>query len=184
LLIRSILSLIIAGVWLSIAAGADHPPPNQTQKIQSVEVGQTSDIDVTIQGVHIRSKPDDKSSTIHLASAAGHVSIDFERSATVYVSTPRPSIVIVHDRFASNEDRLVLWDAVAREARPFVLDHHEPADYVHLHFEVIGVATDGTIDIKEYEYAGSKPSRVRTISARPTKKGLKISREQWVRDEP
>lgn len=181
---RVVLSLIFAAICVSVTTGADHPPPSQIQKLQSVEVGQMSDVDVTIQGVHIRSQSDDKSSTIRLASASGHVNLEFERSATVYVSTPKPRIVIVHDRFASNEDRLVLWDAAGREARPFVLDHHEPADYVHLHFEVMGVAADGAIDIKEYEYAGSKPPRIRRLSARPGKKGFRVSRGRWVRDEP
>jgi hypothetical protein len=171
---------LIANLSGSSALGDD--AANAPSSLDSVSVDVQNGTNVTQSGVHIICTPKDGLASLQLVSAHAAVTVTVERAVTVYLSKPRPRIVVVHERYASDEDRLIVFDLTRRDPRRATITHTDPGDYVHVHFRIDGLR-DGRVLGEEYEYAGSKEPRKRSISIRPGPKGFEIERGRWTEDE-
>lgn len=94
------------------------------------------------------------------------------------MSSPKPAFVIVQDCFASNEDRLLLCDLTRAKPSVVTLSHSDAGDYVHMHFTV-GNLQHGRVTVEELEYAGSTPSRTRTLTISVDREGYHVTRGNW-----
>jgi len=88
--------------------------------------------------------------------------IALQRDADVWGLAACPGFVLVLDRFASNEDRLLLIDLSASPPREKEIVHGDWANYIHSHFSVIALHGD-RITVKEIQYAGDQPPRFRLV---------------------
>jgi hypothetical protein len=120
----------------------------------------------TIAGVLIRGGYENGLGFVVLQSTARTETVPLTRGAKVYVSEPDARFAVVQDCFASDEDRLLLFDMHSKA--PAVAVAHEGDGYSHQHFQITGMA-DGAARATEFEWAGETPPRQRlaTISLGP-----------------
>jgi len=89
-------------------------------------------------------------------------SIALQRDADAWGVADCPGVVMIHDRYASNEDRLVLIDLTQPTLKEKEVVHEDWANYIHSHFSVIALHGD-RITVHEMQYAGTQPPRARAI---------------------
>jgi hypothetical protein len=85
-----------------------------------------------------------------------------QRDADAWEVADCSGVVMIHDRYASNEDRLVLIDLSQSPPREKEIVHDDWASYIHSHFSVIAIHGD-KITVKEIQYAGDQPPRARAV---------------------
>jgi len=103
------------------------------------------------------------------------------RNGDVWGTAACPGLALVHDRHASNEDRLLLIDLAGTPSREKEVRHEEWGNYVHSHFSVIGVQGN-RIAVEENQYAGDMPARLRTLQV--NLESLSISEIGHWREDP
>lgn len=99
---------------------------------------------------------------IVFTTKGGQTTVAFERAATIYWLASTPLLVVIHEEYASNEDRLLLCDLANPNAPPTVTGHGDPGSYSHSHFAVKG-GREGQILVDESQYAGDTPARRRRL---------------------
>jgi hypothetical protein len=99
--------------------------------------------------------------------------IALQRDADVWGLAACPGFVLVLDRFASNEDRLLLIDLSASPPREKEIIHEDWSNYIHAHFSMISGSEERVV-LQESQYAGSRPPRFRTIEV--SLKSLSLAR--------
>src|SRR5258708_6376674 len=65
---------------------------------------------VTIANVTVKSKWKDGLLTVRIKAPTTQITANLERSASVFVSDPDHKFIIIHEHYASNEDRLWAYD--------------------------------------------------------------------------
>ena len=170
--------LLAVGLLLSISTLASSASASTDDRLKSVEMGQAEKSDVMLSGIHITCRSAGDLTTLRLERGQAHFAHDFERSAKVYVSSPKPTFVIIQDCFASNEDCLLLCDLTRAKSSVVTLSHSDAADYVHMHFTV-GNLHHGRVTVEELEYAGSALPRTRTLTISVDREGYHVTRGSW-----
>jgi hypothetical protein len=133
---------------------------------------------ITAAGVNVRFSRSDGVVTIRIKAPTTRLTIETPRGATVYISEPDARFMIVHDCYASNEDHLLIYDAASRGRKPLELAHGDADDYVHVHYEVKGISTEG-VTIREDQWAGTPPPRERTLLIKRTRDGFEAEAGKW-----
>ncbi len=86
-----------------------------------------------------------------------------ERDASFHGFSVARGMVLIVDRYYSNEDKVILVNLNVVPAQRVVLRHTEWDDYIHSHYDVLSADKDG-IRVQEYQYAGKRPPRARIIT--------------------
>ena len=107
-------------------------------------------------------------------------SLALQRDADAWGVADCPGVVMIHDRYASNEDRLVLLDLSRSPSREKEIVHDDWASYIHSHFSVIAIHGD-KITVKEIQYAGDQPPRFRAVEV--SLSSLSVSNVESWREE-
>jgi len=84
------------------------------------------------------------------------------RNADFHGHRSLPGVVIVIDRYASNEDRLLAVDLAAPEAKMVEVAHPDGGTYGHLHYTIVSMAANA-VTVTEDQWAGDSPDRTRTL---------------------
>lgn len=86
-----------------------------------------------------------------------------ERDATIYCLPRSPRVVLLHERHASNDDRLVICDLQGGSVQSATVELGDTEAYTHTHYAIKG-ARDGQVLIEEVQYAGDAPARARDLA--------------------
>lgn len=175
---RILIVILVLAPALHVSTAPAHSSDGTVDRFESVQVGQGEQSDVTLSGIRITCTTTGDMTRLQLAKRNAHWTPDIERSARVYVSSPKPTIVIVQDCFASNEDRLLLCDFSGAKPGNMTLTHSDAGDYVHLHFSVKELH-NGRVSVEELEYAGSTPPRTRRLTIHVDRAGYHVTRGTW-----
>jgi hypothetical protein len=103
--------------------------------------------------------------------------VELIRDGSFFCVSSAPKVVLVHDEWYSDDDRVVVHDFRQAATKPLILTHDEPQDYVHCHFSIDDAG--GQLILQEYEYAGSSKPRSRRITVRLTGSKVEVRKEQW-----
>jgi hypothetical protein len=175
---RILILIMTLALALHVFAAACHATDGSREQWKSVDVSQGTDADVTLSEIHITCAVKGDSTQLRVERGKAGLTIDLERSATIYVNLRNRKRAIIQDRFASNEDRLLLCTLVGTKPSIVTLAHSDGSDYIHLHFSCKQMENDH-VTVEESEYAGSKPSRSRTLTIRLDRDGYHVTRGNW-----
>jgi len=102
-----------------------------------------------------------------------------ERDATFHGFAALPGIAIVVDRYASNEDRLLILSLGETRERKRIIEHKwDDGDFDHARFEVLSADGSG-IRVRELQYGGDQPPRERELTLSPSDRGWEASTTPW-----
>jgi len=110
--------------------------------------------------------------------------LPIERDASFHGFSACAGVVTVVDRYASNEDRLILLVFGNGDVQRHCIEHDYSTEYIHNHFSVKGADKSG-ICVEEWQYAGDAPPRKRciTVSITGAKRRLKRCSMTWSVEE-
>ena len=110
--------------------------------------------------------------------------LPIERDASFHGFRACAGVVTVVDRYASNEDRLILIVFGNGDVQRHCIEHDYNTGYIHNHFSVKGADKSG-ISVEEWQYSGNGPPRKRciTVSTTGAKRRLKRHNMTWSVEE-
>lgn len=105
------------------------------------------------------------------------------RDCGIYADPALQGRVVLWDRNASNEDRLVFLDLTRDEPAVYYLEHEDGAGgYIHSHYRAMRLA-EGVLTAEEYQYSGDAPDRHRRVSMSLNERPPAPSFSEWEADK-
>ena len=113
---------------------------------------------------------------------SSRLNVNFDRGVEFFLLTSNESQPIAHEMYASNEDRVIIYDLRKKSASKITLAHDESEDYIHLHF--VDFSSKGAeLQCVEEEYAGTNPARRRKISVDLSGERPVIKKSAWEKEK-
>lgn len=169
---------IALGILLATLIGSAPNPARAGETLREITIDDAAGKGVEVAGINVSARRGEGAFHVMLKSVKMNIAIDGERDATIYISSPDHRFVLFHERHASNEDRILLFDFTAGTKEPKVLAHSDAGDYIHLHYEIRGLSADG-IRVEETQYAGDMKPRMRTVLISKAAGGYAIRNGEW-----